>query len=220
MHFRKLAHRYPVLGPWLWVGCIIQWFIVQYVAAIAWPTGFSLRRNFISDLGNTVCGLRLQGYVCSPLHGLMNLTLVIVGLALGLGAILIFATFARTKANSLALVLLCTSGFGTAAVGLVPENVSPWLHNAIAATCLIAFALGVTAVYWVQDVSRPWQRYSLVCGSVAILALSVLGLGVHTPLGLGGIERLADYTLDLWIATFGVYMLRRLRPTGNYRPAR
>ena len=189
---------------------MIQWFVAQYVAAASWATGFSLRTNFISDLGSTVCGFQSQrGFVCSPLHNLINMTLLSVGVALGLGALLIFANFRRSKASTIALALLCSAGFGTAAVGLVPENVSPWLHNIIAGACLITFALGVTAVYWVKDISRLWRCYSLLCGSVAIVALLALEIGVHSPLGLGGVERLADYTLEVWIATIGVYLLRR-----------
>jgi len=53
---RKLAHQYPPLGPWLWTIGTAQWFVAQYIVAIVWPTGLSLRRNFISHLGNTTCG--------------------------------------------------------------------------------------------------------------------------------------------------------------------
>lgn len=207
VRLEKLAHH-SSLGPWLWIICISLWFVVQYVVASAWSPGFSLLHNSISDLGNTACGVQQQAYICSPLHSLFNLTLVIVGLLLGFGAILIFTSFPHTKANSVALVLLCASGFGTSLVGLVPENVSLWFHSVLSATFLIVYALGVTAAFWVRSISRPWRRYSLISGFVASAALLVSGLGLRTPLGFGGLERIADYTLDLWIIGFGIYMLK------------
>jgi len=65
-----------------------QFFIAQVWVALAWTTPFSLRLNFISDLGNTGCGLygsETHMYVCSPRHALMNASFVLLGLTILVG---------------------------------------------------------------------------------------------------------------------------------------
>lgn len=62
----------------IWV-CAAQFFLAQVIAQSRRTTPFSLATNYISDLGNTTCGLypAVDGkYVCSPWHTLMNVSFV------------------------------------------------------------------------------------------------------------------------------------------------
>jgi len=45
-----------MLGGLCWLSSV-QFFIAQLWVALAWQRPFSLVHNFISDLGNTRCGL-------------------------------------------------------------------------------------------------------------------------------------------------------------------
>lgn len=208
---RRISRQYPTLGPWIFVFGILYYFVVQYIVALAWPVSFSLKQNFISDLGNTVCGLQQSVYICSPLNVLMNLSFIVIGLALGIATFLVYGSFSPSLSAKLAFSLIGIADFGTALIGFLPENVAHGLHLLIAILCLAAFNFGVAVAYLLPDLPKSWQLYSISSGGFGLVALLLLGFRINTPLGLGGIERIADYTPDLWVLSFGIYALFRSR---------
>src|SRR5207237_1098313 len=106
----------------------VQYFLFQFVVAHAWNLQYSLAHNTISDLGATVCGQFNGRYVCSPQHGLMNLSFVLLGVTMFLGAGLIYHEFKKTKLSAIGFAAMGLAGFGTLIVGLSPENVNGMLH--------------------------------------------------------------------------------------------
>jgi hypothetical membrane protein len=76
------------LGPVLYVAGM-QYFAVQLLAALRWPRPYSISRDTISDLGNTVCGTWNGRFVCSPLHDLMDGSFIVLGITMLLGSVLI-----------------------------------------------------------------------------------------------------------------------------------
>ena len=56
-------------GPWLWILCF-QFLVCEQIARLGWTLPYSFRRNYISDLGATVC----SPLVCSPWHAVMNVS--------------------------------------------------------------------------------------------------------------------------------------------------
>ena len=89
------------VGPVLWVSSI-QYFIVQLIVISAWTVPHSWANNFISDLGNTECGMYAGLAVCSPLHLLMNISFVVFGLTMAIGAVLLRKSFERSTLSSFA----------------------------------------------------------------------------------------------------------------------
>jgi len=94
-----------VVGGLLWVLAIVQYFLAQLVVAAAWSTPYSLQDNYISDLGNTDCGMFAlphgqPTYVCSPSHGLMNLSFITLGVLAIAGAILLLVGLPATGESS------------------------------------------------------------------------------------------------------------------------
>src|SRR6266496_1282580 len=113
-------------GAIVWM-LAIQFFIAQIIAQSAWTTPFSLTTNFISDLGNTSCGPYPVGsskYVCSPWHAGMNLSFIVLGVIILLGAALIYQAFPPGRTRTIGLGLLALAGLGPILVGLFPENVN------------------------------------------------------------------------------------------------
>src|SRR4051812_14625263 len=85
--------RYPFLGPVIWL-LSTQYFMIQMIVAAAWKSpSYSWRFNTISDLGNTACNLADGRVVCSPLHGLMNLSFITLGIIMACGSLLIYQEF-------------------------------------------------------------------------------------------------------------------------------
>ena len=62
----------------VWIGAI-QFFVAQVVVQSRWTTRYSLSINYISDLGNTTCGVYAASgqFVCSPWHAVMNASFVL-----------------------------------------------------------------------------------------------------------------------------------------------
>jgi len=206
---RLLARRFPKTGPWLWILGLLQYFSVQYIVALSWPQPFSLKQNSISDLGNTVCGQQNHLFICSPLHNVMNISLIIVGLSMSIGVLAALEAFRLSKPAMLTFLLLGLTGLGTALIGVFPENVVPSAHYLIAAISLIIFNCGALVAYRIPELPASWRWYSLATGSLGLLALVVLGLRYPTQLGPGVVERIADYTPDIWVFAFSAYILVR-----------
>ena len=125
----------------------VQFFIAQAIVQLGWTTPFSLRENFISDLGNTTCGpypLDSAMYVCSPWHAWMNASFVLFGAQIIAGTILFFRSAPFSLARTLGWALIFLAGPGVILVGLYPENESIELHR-----------LGVL----LQDLRRRTRQY-------------------------------------------------------------
>src|SRR5215211_640390 len=146
----------------IWLGAVvwmlaIQFFIAQIIVQAAWTTPFSLTANFISDLGNTTCGLYSVAsnmYVCSPWHAWMNASFIMLGVIILVGAALIYRAFPAGRMRTVGLVLLALAGPGEILVGLFPENVNLTPHTIGAAAHFVSGNLGIVVLGIALAVSR------------------------------------------------------------------
>jgi hypothetical membrane protein len=207
-YLRKVTtfrERHPYVGPVFWL-LSIQYFVVQLVVAAGWSAPFSLARNAISDLGNTACGQYADRYVCSPWHSAMNISFVIIGITIMLGAALISNDFRKNPYSKFGFWGMGLAGFGTVLVGLFPENTISFMHFIGA---LLAFFLGnVALVIFSFTLSLPpiFRWYTRISGIVALLAFVLFLFDHYVGLGMGGMERLVAYPQTLWLIAFGWYV--------------
>src|SRR6187200_2314908 len=154
------------LGAWLWVAAV-QFYIAQPLVAVAWTAPYSLTQNYISDLGNTECAQAVAGTrsVCSPWHGLMNVSFVLVGITMAAGAIFAWPAFLPGVARSSATVVFVIAGVGGMLVGLHPENEATEYHYAGAAVNFIAGNIALI-LYGLATSSRDgtFRVVSIVAG--------------------------------------------------------
>lgn len=199
--------RPELLGPLLWVSSI-QYFIVQLVVIAAWTVPHSWKNNFISDLGNTECGIYAGLAVCSPLHLAMNVSFVVFGLTMAVGSLYLLREFERTKLSRIAFVLMMLSGFGTILVGLFPENTIGPLHVIGA---FLGLGIGNLSVLLLGISLKPIhpiiRTYTVISALLSLTAFALFALGIHFELGRGGMERLISYPFTLWMIIFGLYLL-------------
>jgi hypothetical membrane protein len=194
----------------------IQFFIAQIIVQAAWTTPFSLTANYISDLGNTTCGpypVDSNMYVCSPLHAGMNASFITLGVIILLGAALIYRAFPVGRARTIGLVLLTLAGPGPILVGLFPENVNITLHAIGAAAHFVSGNLGI-AVLGIAIAATHSQKllaiFSIIAGSVGVVATALFISGHYLGMGIGGMERIAAYPLPLWLIVMGVALLQQV----------
>jgi hypothetical membrane protein len=115
------TEKYPSIGPLFWV-ISLQYFVVQILVGLMWPVPYSISKNAISDLGNTACGVYGDNYVCSPYYSWMNVSFMLLGLTMIVGARLIYEEFNKTTFTKIGFTLMGLAGFGTILVGIFPEN--------------------------------------------------------------------------------------------------
>ena len=205
------------VGAALWIFCL-QYFVAEAAAISGWPGSYSLRRNYISDLGAVSCGVRpgapadAAPMVCSPLHGPMNASFLLQGLLILGGAALVRPLFPKGAARTAALLLIGASGVGVLVVGLAPEDVAPGPHffgaleNFLCCNAGMA-AMGAAMLSW-RGPARALGLVGLVAGVAGLLGVALLGARVYPGLGVGGMERVVAYPFPLWLAGTGVALLR------------
>jgi hypothetical membrane protein len=203
------AGRHQKLGPALYVSSI-QFFVVQIFVAMRWHPPYSLTRDTISDLGNTACGTFNARFVCSPLHGLMNVSFIVLGVAMAAGSILISRQFASSRAATTGLAAMAISGIGVIIVGIFPENSIPAFHGLGAA---IPFTVGNAALIIIAAAPMMpvvLRLYSFLSGALAILALVCYSSRHYLGLGEGGVERVVAYPQTVWLIVIGLFLLMRI----------
>jgi len=201
------------VGAAAWIATF-QFFVAQVVVQLAWPTPFSLRLNYISDLGNTACapfppGSRMM--VCSPWHAGMNASFAATGVLLALGALLVRrARRGLLWKSGLALVALAGAGF--VLVALFPENVRAAPHRLGAALHFVGGNLGLVLLGAALLRSRARAAWLTIAAGILGLVATALFVGGHDlGAGRGGMERLAAYPVPLWTTIMGAALARTAR---------
>jgi hypothetical membrane protein len=197
------------LGAWLWVSSL-QYFLAQVITAWVWDTPYSLAQNYVSDLAATRCLIFGGQFVCSPWHALMNLSFVVLGLTMMLGAWLIPGYFNNERRLLIGFWCIGISGAGTLVVGFSPENVNLAVHQAGAFFPFVVGNIGmiVIGIALMKQKGRDWLSiYSITSGAVGFAAAILFSLKVFAGIGVGGMERVATYPLAIWMIVFGAACL-------------
>lgn len=192
------------LGPLCYLSSV-QYFVVQLVVALRWSPRYSWSRNPISDLGNTSCANFHGRAVCSPLHGLMNLSFGVLGLTMIAGSMVLLFALPRTRVRTLGFSFMSVAGSGVALVGLSPENVAPSMHAIGAALPFVVGNVGVVLLGWSLPLPAALRRFSVAAGVVALTALVFYATGHDLGLGEGGLERLVAYPQTVWLIVVGAW---------------
>ncbi|RNE62471.1 DUF998 domain-containing protein [Cryobacterium tepidiphilum] len=216
----SLATSRTLVGAWAKVS-VLQFFIAEAIVIAAWagPAPYSRRLNYISDLGALHCGVYAGRDVCSPLHLVMNVSFVLQGVAMIVGALFLNAAVFRVAAKLIlpaaaahplwtviTRVLIVIAGTGIVVVGFVPEDLNPLLHYVGAVMFFVAGGLSLVAAAWSwRHVSRAsWAL--LACGLVSLAATAVFQFGAGFEPGT--VERLMAYPITIGLAVLGLTMAR------------
>jgi hypothetical membrane protein len=200
--------RYPFLGPLFWM-VSVQYYLIQILVAQAWTKPvYSISANTISDLGNTACGTYAGHLVCSPLHGLMNISFITLGLTMIAGSVLIYHEFKESRPNAFGFGAMAVAGVGTLLVGAFAENTVVTLHELGAALPFLVGNIGIIILGLSLGLPPALRIYTLLSGVLALTALAFFTTHAYLGLGIGGMERLTAYPQTTWLIVFGIYMSR------------
>jgi hypothetical membrane protein len=209
----RLSTR-ALVGAAAWASCV-QFFITQLVVVSAWSTPFSLRYDYVSDLGNSTCGPFVVGeatqFVCSPWHVWMNVSFVALGVAVIVGTVLVRRVLpVEGRVRDVGLVLVGLAGPGLVLVGLFPEDVNLPVHKLGAAVQFLAGNAGLVVLGLGMRRAVPRGGAALaVCGALGLVASGLFVAKCYLGLGIGGIERIPAYGFPLALAVLGTVLLLR-----------
>ncbi len=208
-------NRRAVIGAVLWMLCL-QYFVAEALAIHAWQGIYSLKNNFISDLGASACFGPKPACWTSPLARLMNASFVLQGILIMAGAWLTSVRMPASAGFRAAMVLVGLSGVGVLIVGFAPEDSLPKAHYLGAAENLIFCNLGMTtfglASFGLARVGGDWfprwvASISLAFGLLGLGGLIAMALNIYPVLEPGGVERIAAYPFPLWLCLMGATLL-------------
>ena len=214
-------------GGACWSVGVVLYVVAQIIAALAWTRPYSLKNNYISDLGNTACGMfhvphGTPDYVCSPDHGLMNAAFVIFGVLTIAGAVLLRRIWPTGHLARWALALWILSGVGKIIVGLVPENTHIGLHllgalsDPLASVSVFLLSLAIRRTSHAIAVIGIVVAVVGLVGAVLSTGGEVAGSSLYLGLGVGGAERLASYPGSLWMLMIGIIAMFSARTWQNF----
>ena len=193
--------------------CAVQFFISQIIVESRWTTAFSSATNNISDLGNTTCGNypAITGtFVCSPWYALMNTSFALQGAIIIVGSVLARSIVAPSRKRSLIFWLLIVTGVGLIGVGAFPEDVNNLAHVVSAGVQFVTGNLAIL-IFGVAALRRREARLfgaaSVTLGAAGLAATFMFALRIDLATGLGTVERIAAYTLPIWLMTAGSLLL-------------
>jgi hypothetical membrane protein len=213
-----LVHRSVHHGALLLMIATVQFIVAMIVAQLAWtnPT-YSLTHNYISDLGNTMCGPFAGTDVCSPLHIVFNVSAIVFGLLVLLATLLLPRAFREGMFRTVGLGLFFIAGLGAILVGSFPENTIHILHylGAFMAFAGGGFALVFLSLAMIRDTRWDGFRfYTFLSGALALIFLVIFALGAWkwggfwSTVGVGGWERLVVAPILLWLIVAGLHLYR------------
>lgn len=189
-----------VLGGAAWAVSVV-YFVAQAVAQGASARPYDMATRVISDLGNAACG----PVVCSPLHGLMNATFVVVGGCHWLGAVATSRAWPARPTSTVGRALLALAGAGLVIVGANPENVHPAGHVVGAVLGLVGLNLAMIVLGASVLRAMRWLGSAAVAAGFLGFVGLILFLSGTGP--RGATERLADYPGTVIVVVFGVTLL-------------
>jgi hypothetical membrane protein len=210
MNIKEFVHKFhgrlPWVGPLLWIATVQNFAVIVY-AARDFKSGYNWKMNHISDLGNTACGWFHSRYVCSPHHGVVNLSYIAMGLAMIFGALLIYQEFRSGRWALTGFTGVAIAGVGAILVGIFPENTIHWLHLFGAGLVLLIGNLALIIIGLSVQVPVWFKYYSIASGVIALTALGLFTTDHYLGLGYGSLERTTTDLEIIWQIVFGIYAL-------------
>ena len=211
------VHRSVRHGAVLLLVGTVQFIVAMAVTQIGYGSSYSLTGNYISDLGAVNCGTfggtaSFAGhYACSPWHDVFNVSIVVMGLLVILGAILIRTAFPVRRSRLVGLWALALAGVGSVGVGLSPEDVNIGVHSGSALLAFIGGGVALFVLGFAMFRDTRWEgfrAYTILSGLVTLIALILFVSKADLGLGVGGMERLVVAPVLLWSIVAGIHLAR------------
>jgi hypothetical membrane protein len=137
----------------------------------------------------------------------MNVSFVLLGLAMIGGSLLVSRNVPATRAHVVGFTAIAVGGVGAVMVGIFPENTIPALHGIGASLPFLVGNIGLLVLGLARGGLGALRFYTVLSGSVALIFLVPYAVGQYIGFGEGGIERVVAYPQTVWLIVLGVYLI-------------
>lgn len=194
-------------GAIAWIATL-QFFLVETFAGLHWA-GYDFFTDRISDLGAAR----------SPLHDLVNGSMLVQGVLIGGGALLLRAAFPPGRLRDLGIALIVANGAGVILVGLVPEDSNRAIHDVGAGLLFFSGNLGMLALgpalLHADSTKRALGAVAVAFGAIGAIAAVLFAIRSISAHAIGAFEHVTVDLLPLWLMMTGVAsLLLRARRRG------
>lgn len=180
--------RVQTAGALLISGVII-WIYALIISEALYP-GYSVRTNYISDLGVGPFDVQI----------IFNISTIIFGILVFFAALILI----KIHPERPYLYLMAIAGLGALFVGVFPEDMGI-LHYISAGTAFLSGSLAAAeSGRWLK---KPFCFLSAILGATGLISLIVMVTKTYSLLGPGGFERLIAYPLALWLISYGGFLI-------------
>lgn len=169
----------------------LVYFVAEWVVSATWRGLYGYRDDHIGPLGVPFCG-PAGNWPCSALYPVMNVALIVTGLAVTAVALSWTVRAAITAPHG---ALLAAAGAGLAVAGIVTEHDSYPLHTTAMTVFLVLGAVSILLIGSSGSTRLPKRatRFAAIAGLAATVGYFAYAGGYTLLLGAGGIERLVVY---------------------------
>lgn len=197
---RRVMHHSPLkVAGVLYVVAVFQFFVFELVAETLYP-GYSVARNYISDLGGACVNPPsiLHCVVHQPTATIFDTTVFLLGLLLLAGAVSVYLGTRRK-------LYFLTSAVADVAIILVAVFPEPTGRPHAILSVVLFYCLGISLILAWTVTRRGVIRYLVVTFGALTLFFNVANVAAGT-VGVGGQERLLVLSALLGLLTLGGYL--------------
>lgn len=184
----------------------LVFFAAEWVVSATWRGYYGYREDLLGPLGVAFCGPD-GNWPCSELYRVMNVALVLTGLAVAFVAASLLVQRVTERGHA---ILLMVAGFGLAASGLITHQVSyTWSLTATSVfTTLGSVSVLFIAMESKTEMSAERRGVTVIAGVVSLVGYFSYIDG-HDFFGPGGAQRMAVYGILVAVIALGTAGLRR-----------
>jgi hypothetical membrane protein len=163
-------------------------FVLGLIVAEALYPGYSISKNYISDLG------------VGPSSTVFNVSIFLLGLLSIIGTYFLQRAF-DLKVVTVLLTIAASAAMG---VGIFTEN-SELMH--MFASFFVFLFGGLSAIFSCRLMKHPFSIIGILLGLMSLLALILYIENIYFGLGVGGMERMIVYPILIWMIGFGGFLI-------------
>jgi len=163
-------------------------FILGLIVAEALYPGYSISKNYISDLG------------AGPSSTVFNTSIFLLGLLSIIGTYFLQRAF-NLMAVTISFTIAALAAMG---VGIFTENSEP-MH--MFASFFVFLFGGLSATFSYRLMKHPFNIIVILLGLMSLLALIFYIGNIYFGLGAGGMERMIVYPILIWMIGFGGFLI-------------
>ena len=188
---------------------LIFYFPVEWIVTSRMISTYSFMNQPMSDLGVERCmshAYSLAPYhICSPLSGLMNITFIVTGILIALGAVLLHRFFGEGTGVRIATGMWIVYGLGYSISGIFPADINFAVHTIFS---LPGMVLQIPAMIIIaksiRDRMPGFSVWTYICMGLSALSLVVILIGFAPGL----MQRLLYGFVWLWMIVGAIILWR------------